>query len=305
MTSDVLSRPETRPAKASKGTRADMPTYILTLSCPDRIGVVADVARFLVAHNCNIIESGQFTDAENGRFFLRNAFCPQSGMSLDALRKDFVAVADTYDIEAQFFDAAAKVKTLVLVSKLGHCLNDLIFRHQIGSLPIEIAGVVSNHPDFESLVRNAGLAFDHLPVQAETKVRQEAQLQKICEARGVELIVLARYMQVLSGDFCGRWPGRIINIHHSCLPSFKGAMPYQQAHARGVKLIGATGHYVTDDLDEGPIIEQGVQGVQHSMSAKDFVVAGRDVEAVVLAKAVKWHAERRILLSGMRTVVFQ
>ena len=283
---------------------AAAPTFILVLSCPDRIGVVADVAAFLVQHNCNIVESAQFGDPDNGLFFLRNAFQPLSGVNIETLRSDFAAVAARYDMTAHFFDAAARVKTLVLVSKLGHCLNDLIFRNATGALPIEIVGVVSNHSDFEQLTRSAGLAFDHLPVKAETKAAQEAQIQKIAEARGAELIVLARYMQVLSGDFCGRWPGRIINIHHSFLPSFKGAQPYQRAHARGVKLIGATAHYVTDDLDEGPIIEQGVHRVQHSMTAQDFVAGGRDVEAVVLARAVKWHAERRILLSGLRTVVF-
>jgi formyltetrahydrofolate deformylase len=284
---------------------SELPTYVLTLSCPDRIGVVADVAAFLVANDCNIIESGQFTDQDNGRFFLRNTVQPQSGKTLDALKAAFAPIADKYGIEAHFYDAAHKVKTLLLVSKLGHCLNDLIFRHRIGSLPIEIVGVVSNHRDFEGLVGAAGLPFHYLPVTAETKPQQEAQLQAVAEAAGAELIVLARYMQVLSAEFCARWSGRVINIHHSFLPSFKGALPYHRAHARGVKLIGATGHYVTDDLDEGPIIEQDVQRVTHGMSAEDFVVAGRDVEAIVLARAVKWHAERRILLSGLRTVVFK
>lgn len=300
MASDVLTRPQ--PGTAKSG--AETPTYILTLFCPDRIGVVADVAAFLVAHDCNIIESGQFSDQDSGLFFLRNAFRPQSGIGIEALRRAFTPVAERYAIEAQFFDAAARVKTLVMVSKLGHCLNDLIFRHRVGALPIDIVGVVSNHGDFEGLVRSSGLPFDHLPVTPETKSQQESQLQRIADARGAELIVLARYMQVLSAEFCARWTGRIINIHHSFLPSFKGALPYHRAHARGVKLIGATGHYVTDDLDEGPIIEQGVQRVHHGMSADDFVEAGRDVEAVVLARAVKWHAERRILLSGLRTVVF-
>jgi formyltetrahydrofolate deformylase len=280
------------------------PTYILTLSCPDRIGVVADVAAFLVAHDCNIVESGQFTDQENGLFFLRNAFRPLSGIGLEALRREFTPVAERYGMQAEFFDAAGRVKTLVMVSKLGHCLNDLIFRHRIGALPIDIVGVVSNHRDFEELVRASGLPFDHLPVTPETKTQQESQLQRIADARGAELIVLARYMQVLSAEFCARWAGRIINIHHSFLPSFKGALPYHRAHARGVKLIGATAHYVTDDLDEGPIIEQQVHRVHHGMTAEDFVVAGRDVESVALARAVKWHAERRILLSGLRTVVF-
>jgi formyltetrahydrofolate deformylase len=299
---DVMTKPQpaARPATGSEGAG-----YILTLSCPDRIGIVADVAGFLVAHDCNIVESGQFNDSTNGLFFMRTAFRPVSGVNLETLRRDFKAVAERYEMQADFFEASAKVKTLVLVSKLGHCLNDLIFRHQFGALPIEIVGVVSNHKEFEELVKAAGLPFDHLPVTADTKPQQEAQLQKIAEARGVELIVLARYMQVLSGDFCARWSGRIINIHHSFLPSFKGALPYHRAHDRGVKLIGATAHYVTDDLDEGPIIEQGIQRVQHGMTPEDFVASGRDVEAVVLARGVKWHAERRILLTGKRTVIFQ
>ena len=299
--SDVLTQPH--PVKAKAG--AETPTYVLTISCPDRIGIVADVAAFLVANNCNIVESAQYNDQENGRYFLRIALQPQSGAGLETLRGGFAPVAERFVMEAHFFDAAAKVKTLVLVSKLGHCLNDLIFRHRIGALPIDIVGVVSNHRDFEGLVGSAGLPFDYLPVTAETKPQQEAQLQALAEARGAELIVLARYMQVLSAEFCARWPGRVINIHHSFLPSFKGAKPYHRAHARGVKLIGATGHYVTDDLDEGPIIEQDVQRVTHTQSAEDFVVAGRDVEAVVLARAVKWHAERRVLLNGLRTVIFR
>jgi formyltetrahydrofolate deformylase len=299
--SDVLTQPH--PAKAKAGHEG--PTYVLTISCPDRIGIVADVAAYLVANHCNIVESAQYNDQENGRFFLRTAFQPQSGAGLEALRSGFAPVAQRFAMEAHFFDAAAKVKTLLLVSKLGHCLNDLIFRHRIGALPIDIVGVVSNHKDFEGLVGSAGLPFDYLPVTAETKPQQEAQLQKLAEARGAELIVLARYMQVLSAEFCGRWPGRVINIHHSFLPAFKGALPYHRAHTRGVKLIGATGHYVTDDLDEGPIIEQDVQRVSHGQTAEDFVVAGRDVEAVVLARAVKWHAERRVLLNGLRTVIFR
>jgi formyltetrahydrofolate deformylase len=284
---------------------SELPTYVLTMSCPDRIGVVADVSAFLVANDCNIIESGQFTDRENGRFFLRNAFQPQSGKSLEALNAAFAPLVEKYGMEFRFYDAAHKVRTLVLVSKLGHCLNDLIFRHRIDALPIDIVGVVSNHKDFEGLVGSAGLHWDYLPITPETKPQQEAQINKIIEDRGVELIVLARYMQVLSADFCTKWSGKIINIHHSFLPAFKGALPYHRAHARGVKLIGATGHYVTDDLDEGPIIEQDVQRVIHTQSAEDFVVAGRDVEAVVLARAIKWHAERRVLMSGSRTVIFR
>ena len=284
---------------------SELPTYVLTMSCPDSIGIVADVSAFLVANDCNIIESGQFNDKENGQFFLRNAFQPQSGKSLEALNAAFAPIAQKYGVQFHFYDAANKVRTLVLVSKLGHCLNDLIFRHRIDALPIDIVGVVSNHKDFEGLVGSAGLRWDYLPITPETKPQQEAQINKIIEDRGVELIVLARYMQVLSADFCTKWSGKIINIHHSFLPAFKGAMPYQRAHARGVKLIGATSHYVTDDLDEGPIIEQDVQRVIHTQSADDFVVAGRDVEAVVLARAIKWHSERRVLMSGTRTVIFR
>ena len=284
---------------------SELPTYVLTMSCPDRIGVVADVSAFLVANDCNIVESGQFNDKENGQFFLRNAFQPQSGKSLEALNAAFAPIAQKYGVQFHFYDAANKVRTLVLVSKLGHCLNDLIFRHRIDALPIDIVGVVSNHKDFEGLVGSAGLHWDYLPITPETKPQQEAQINKIIEERGAELIVLARYMQVLSAEFCTKWSGKIINIHHSFLPAFKGALPYHRAHARGVKLIGATGHYVTDDLDEGPIIEQDVQRVIHTQSAEDFVVAGRDVEAVVLARAIKWHAERRVLMSGTRTVIFR
>lgn len=292
-------------ARGGPTAGVEIPTYILTLSCPDRIGLVADVGGFMVEHGCNILESGQFSEPETGRFFLRCTFQPVSGVRLDTLRRAFHTLSNRYEGRAEFFDAAAKVRTLVMVSKLGHCLNDLIFRHQIGALPIEICGVVSNHQDFEALVRRAGLAFDYLPVSAATKAEQETQLQQIADTRAAELIVLARYMQVLSGEFCARWPGKIINIHHSFLPSFKGARPYHRAYERGVKLIGATGHYVTDDLDEGPIIEQEVQRVTHAQSAEDFVIVGRDVEALVLARAVKWHAERRVLLSGSKTLVFR
>ena len=282
-----------------------MPVYVLTLSCSDRIGIVADVSHFLVEHACNILESAQYGDADNGRFFLRTVFESTQGRSLDEISHAFAPVAARYAMEARFFDTAARTPTLIMVSRLGHCLNDLLFRWRIGALPIEVKAVVSNHRDFEDLATSFGLPFHWLPVSPETKAAQEGVLDELLASLGIELIVLARYMQILSGDFCARQVGRIINIHHSFLPSFMGARPYHRAHERGVKLIGATAHYVTKDLDEGPIIEQAVERVSHSFSVDDYVAVGRDVEALVLARAVKWHAERRVLLNGRRTVVFQ
>ena len=294
-----------RPAQGDSARKPQGPLFILTLACDDKIGIVAAMANFLVAHDCNIVESAQFNDHENGRFFARIAFNPLSGETLDSLRAAFAAVADKFGAEANFYDASVKLKALILVSKLGHCLNDLLFRNEIGALPIDIVGVASNHRQFERLTENHGLKFDYLPITPETKPEQEAKLTALVESRGADLVILARYMQVLSADLCARWSGRIINIHHSFLPSFKGANPYQRAHARGVKLIGATAHYVTSDLDEGPIIEQDIDRVTHNMTSDDFVAAGRDVEARVLARAVKWHAEHRILMSGTRTIIFQ
>ncbi|MFO1013341.1 MAG: formyltetrahydrofolate deformylase [Caulobacteraceae bacterium] len=281
------------------------PRYVLTLSCPDQIGIVADVSRFLVQMGCNITESGQYNDQGNGRFFLRNTFESTKGVSLNLLREAFAPLADTYQMDAKMFDAAVKTPTVIMVSKFGHCLNDLLFRWRIGSLPIDIKAVISNHRDFQDLVEDADLPFHYLPVTAETKPAQEAALEEILDRTDAELIVLARYMQVLSHDICARHPGQIINIHHSFLPSFKGARPYHQAYERGVKLIGATAHYVTDDLDEGPIIEQEVQRAPHYLSPDDYVALGRDTEALVLSRAVRWQAEHRVLLNGKRTVVFQ
>ena len=281
------------------------PAFLLTLSCPDRVGVVADVARFLVENDCNILESAQFGDAGNQQFFLRTAFEPLAGVSLAELKLAFVPIAAAYDMRAGFIDQRRKTATILMVSKFGHCLNDLMFRWRIGALPIDIKAVISNHPDFADLVEGAGLTYLHLPVTPETKAEQAARVSEAIDGLGAELVVLARYMQVLPPELCARYPGRIINIHHSFLPSFKGARPYHAAFKRGVKLIGATAHYVTADLDEGPIIEQAVERVQHSHSVADYIAVGRDVEAMVLARAVKWHAERRVLLNGHRTVVFQ
>jgi formyltetrahydrofolate deformylase len=278
--------------------------FILTLSCPDRIGIVAEVASFLVANGCNIVESAQYGDHDNGRFFLRTGFESTRGRTLAELEAGFAAIANAFAMDARFFDTARKTPTLLMVSRFGHCLNDLLFRWRTGALPIDIKAVASNHADFAELTAAAGLPFHHLPVAKDDKLDQEAALDALAAELGVELIVLARYMQILSPQMCARHRGRIINIHHSFLPSFVGAKPYHAAHMRGVKLIGATAHYVTEDLDEGPIIEQAVERVSHNMSVNDYIAVGRDLEALVLARAVKWHAEHRVLLNGLRTVVF-
>ncbi|MFI4974099.1 MAG: formyltetrahydrofolate deformylase [Caulobacterales bacterium] len=278
--------------------------YLLALSCPDRIGIVARVAQFLVEHGCNIVESAQYGDPENSRFFLRTGFTPTTGRTPSELEPAFAPIAAEYGMQARFHDMRRRTPTLLMVSRFGHCLNDLLFRWRIGALPIEIKAVVSNHADFAELAGSHGLAFVHLPVTAATKADQEARLAALADDLGVELIVLARYMQILSPEFCARRPGGIINIHHSFLPSFVGARPYHAAHRRGVKLIGATAHYVTADLDEGPIIEQAVERVEHNLSVGDYIAVGRDLEALVLARAVKWHAEHRVLLNGSRTVIF-
>jgi formyltetrahydrofolate deformylase len=282
----------------------DHPTFVLTLSCPDRIGIVADVATLLAQAGCNILESAQHGDAGNGRFFMRTVFESAGGLELGGLKGLIEPVARRHGMTTGLFDAARKTPTVIMVSRFGHCLNDLLFRWRTGALPIDVKAVVSNHDDFRDLVGSFGLPFHHLPVSAETKTGQEAALEAIVSGEGAELVVLARYMQILSADFCARRPGQIINIHHSFLPSFKGARPYHRAYERGVKLIGATAHYVTQDLDEGPIIEQAVERVGHNLSVDDYIAVGRDVEALVLARAVKWHAEHRVLMNGVRAVVF-
>ena len=288
---------------AASGGGTDTP-FILTLSCPDRMGIVAAVSGFLAEQGCDILDSAQFGDRENGTFFLRMAFLSIRGRSLAALEQDFAGIARRFGMRASFRDSRAKTRTLIMVSRFGHCLNDLLYRCRIGALPIEVPLIVSNHTDFQRVAEAEGIAFLHLPVTAATKREQESRLQALIEEQQIELVVLARYMQVLSTELCARLPGRIINIHHSFLPSFKGARPYHQAHERGVKLIGATAHYVTEALDEGPIIEQAVERVHHGLSPEDYVAVGRDVEALVLARAVKWHAEHRTVINGKRTVVF-
>ena len=292
---DIPSRPSAEEPAAP---------LLLILSCPDRIGIVAEVSRVLVENGCNIVESAQYGDRENGRFFLRTGFESTRGRSLDDIRAAFAPVIRAYGMAAKFFDMSRRTPTLLMVSRLGHCLNDLLFRWRSGALPIDVRAVVSNHRDLEGLTASHGLPFHHLPITRETKQAQESQIEEVAGAHGVELIVLARYMQILSSEMCARRPGGIINIHHSFLPSFVGAKPYHAAHRRGVKLIGATAHYVTQDLDEGPIIEQAVERVTHNLSINDYVAVGRDVESLVLARAVKWHAEHRVLLNGARTVIF-
>jgi formyltetrahydrofolate deformylase len=278
--------------------------FVLTLSCPDRQGIVHAVSSYLFMTGCNIEDSQQFGDRDTGLFFMRVHFSADASVSLEKLQASFAAVGDTFAMDWQVHRAAERMRILLMVSRYGHCLNDLLFRSRTGALPVEIAAVVSNHTDFRELTESFGVPFHHVPVTAETKAGAEARLLRIIDEEHVELVVLARYMQVLSDDLCKALPGRIINIHHSFLPSFKGARPYHQAHARGVKLIGATAHYVTAELDEGPIIEQEVERVGHEVTPDQLVARGRDVECRALARAVKWHSEHRVLLDGHRTVIF-
>jgi formyltetrahydrofolate deformylase len=276
--------------------------YVLTLSCPDRPGVVAAVSGLLARQGGNITESQQFGDPIAQRFFMRVQFVSELG--LDELRTAFAALAPDFGMELQIFDRAVKTKALLLVSKFDHCLNDLLYRVRSGTLAIDIVGVASNHPDLRPLTQSYGIDYHHLPVTPDTRAKQEAEILTLVDHYQADVVVLARYMQVLSDDVCAKLAGRMINIHHSFLPSFKGAKPYHQAHSRGVKLIGATAHYVTTDLDEGPIIEQEVARVNHTHSPDDLVAMGRDVESRALARAVGWHAEHRVLLDGHKTVIF-
>jgi formyltetrahydrofolate deformylase len=276
--------------------------YVLTLSCPDRRGIVHAVASYLVGLEANITESQQFGDPETGRFFMRIEV--EADTTLEELRGGFAETAERFAMDVEVRPADAPLRTLVMVSQHLHVLNDLLFRAG-DTINAVVPVVVSNHRDAEPLVRNHGIAFEHVPVTRETKPAAEARLLELVAEHDVELVVLARYMQILSDDLCRALTGRAINIHHSFLPSFKGAKPYHAAYDRGVKLVGATAHYVTADLDEGPIIEQDVTRVDHTNRPADLVAAGRDVEAQVLSRAVRWHAESRVLLNGHRTVVFR
>ncbi|SNC71882.1 formyltetrahydrofolate deformylase [Polynucleobacter victoriensis] len=283
--------------------------FILKIACPDRPGIVHAVSHFLFTETANILDSAQFSDTFTNRFFMRVHFAQTTqALNLEQLKSSFAAVGQQFQMDWELFDAASKPKVLIMVSKLGHCLNDLLFRTHSGYLPIEIAGIVSNHQDFEGLAKTYNIPFHHMPLSSATDVRkdeQEQQLLQLIDQKKIDLVVLARYMQILSPKVCEKLSGKAINIHHSFLPSFKGAKPYWQAHQRGVKLIGATAHYVTTDLDEGPIIEQGVERVDHSMDPEQLAAVGRDVECMALSRAVRWHAEHRILLNGKSTVVFQ
>ena len=276
--------------------------HLLVLSCPDRPGIVHAVSSFLVMTGCNILDSQQYRDPDTERFFLRVHVSAAGEVTPAQLQAAFAATATSFAMDWHL-DAVRPMPTLLMVSKQDHCLQDLLFRHRTGSLPVQLTGVVSNHEDTRDLVEWHGVPFTHVPV--DDKPAAEAELLRIVEQTGTELVVLARYMQVLSADLCQQLAGRAINIHHSFLPSFKGARPYAQAHARGVKLIGASAHYVTADLDEGPIIEQDVARADHSHTVEQLARVGQDIEARVLARAVTWHAERRVLLNGHRTVVFR
>jgi formyltetrahydrofolate deformylase len=280
--------------------------YVLTIVCPDRPGIVHSVASFLVTSGANILESQQFGYRDEDRFFMRVHFeVYDEGMTLEPLRSGFQPVAAAAQMTWEMWSASAKYRTLIMVSRDGHCLNDLLYRHSIGALPIEIPAVVSNHTDVEHLAKAYGIPFHHVPVTPGTKADAEAELLSLVDSLNIHLVVLARYMQILTDQTCAALAGRAINIHHSFLPSFKGARPYEQAFDRGVKLIGATAHYVTTDLDEGPIIEQEVERVDHSMTPEQLTAIGRDVECVTLARAVKWHVEHRVVLNGSKTVVFR
>ena len=280
------------------------PTYVLTLSCPDRLGLVHAVSGFLLERAGNIEEAAQFNDHDTGLFFMRVQFaCSQ--LSHEQLKADLASLAAPLNLQWQLHATAQPMRTVIMVSQQGHCLNDLLFRWKSGLLPLDIRAIVSNHRDFYQLAASYNVPFHHLPVTAAAKAQVEDRQYEIIQTEGAELVVLARYMQILSNDLCQKLAGRAINIHHSFLPSFKGAKPYYQAHDRGVKLIGATAHYVTADLDEGPIIEQDVARVDHSKTVDDLTALGRDTESQVLARAVKWHSEHRVLLNGHKTVIFK
>ena len=281
------------------------PEFVLTLSCPDTTGIVFHVTGFLFERDCNIIDSAQFGDESTGLFFMRVHFSSTAALDRDTIARDFAPIAERFSMEAHIHDLRVRPRVLLLVSKFGHCLNDLLFRWSSGQLAMDIPAIVSNHADFQPLAHSYRIPFFYLPVTAATKLQQEERVIEMVERERIDLVVLARYMQILSPAMCARLKGRAINIHHSFLPSFKGAKPYLQAHDRGVKLIGATAHYVTADLDEGPIIEQDVERVDHAMQHETLAAIGRDVESVVLARAVRWHLEHRVLINGHRTGVFK
>lgn len=286
------------------GAMTQSQAYILTLSCPDRLGLVHAVSGFLLELGANIEEAAQYNDHATGLFFMRVQFACQ-GTDLPSLKTATAEIANRFEMRWSLHAQAERMKTVIMVSRQGHCLNDLLFRYKSGLLPIDIRAIISNHRDFYQLAASYNIPFHHIAVTGATKAQAEARQLEIIEQEGAELVVLARYMQVLSNELCQQLQGRAINIHHSFLPSFKGAKPYYQAHERGVKLIGATAHYVTAELDEGPIIEQDVARVDHTDTVQDLTARGQDTESLVLARAVKWHSERRVILNGHKTVVFR
>ena len=281
--------------------------FILTVTCPATSGIVSAVTSYLADSGCYISELAQFDDEASGTFFMRAVFRFNNGVSgdIDKLRRDFTSVAKDYHMQWKLVSASEPMKVLLMVSKFDHCLTDLLYRYHKGELRMRITAIVSNHLDLRPMVEREGIRFVYLPVSADTRTQQEAELLRLVDETNTELVVLARYMQILSNDLCQQLAGRAINIHHSFLPGFKGAKPYHQAFERGVKLIGATAHYVTSDLDEGPIIEQEVQRVDHALRPDDLVAIGRDTETVALARAVRYHTEHRVFLNQTRTVVFR
>lgn len=280
------------------------PDFVLTLSCPDRVGIVAAVSSALAQDGCTINDSQQYADPDTGRFFMRVRFGTPSVAVLDEVKQRLTPVLEPFGMSWDLHDAAAPLRVVVMVSKQGHVLNHILFQRREGLLPIDVVAVVSNHEDWRAEVEWHGIDFHHVPVTKESKPESEAFVLDLMKVKGAEALILARYMQILSDDMCRELHGRAINIHHSLLPSFKGARPYEQAHNRGVKVIGATAHYVTAELDEGPIIEQDLRRVDHRFSATELAALGQDLEARALASAVKAHAENRVLLNGIKTVVF-
>jgi len=278
--------------------------FVLTAKCRSARGIVAAISNYLADRGCNITDSAQFDDLDTESFFIRISFVSETGATEADIVEGFAGVAQKFAMDYRFWAGNRRIKVLLMVSRFGHCLNDILYRWKIGALPIDIVGVISNHFDYQKLVVNHDIPFHHIRVTKQNKPQAEAQLLEVVEQSGAELIVLARYMQILSDQLCARMAGRVINIHHSFLPSFKGANPYKQAYERGVKLIGATAHYVTADLDEGPIIEQDIVRVTHAQSSEDYVALGRDVESQVLARAIHAHIHHRVFVNGNRTVIF-
>ncbi len=279
--------------------------YVLLIACEDRKGIVAAVANSLVSQDCNIVQSAQYGDEVTGRFFMRVLLKTPQNMTVERFTEAFMPVATAFRLEWRIHDLKQKLRAMIMVSQGGHCLNDLLYRTSSKRLPMEVTSIVSNHLNWESRAKHEQIPFHYLPISPENKAEQEAKLLAMVEEQKVDLIILARYMQVLSDDVCRKLDGRVINIHHSFLPGFKGAKPYHRAYERGVKMVGATAHYVTPDLDEGPIITQDVSIVDHADTVDDLIAQGQDTESRVLARAVKAHLEHRVMLNGARTIVFK